>query len=48
MCAKAHGIRTYGGSCFHGGAIWLNDPILVMDDIIFDIMGLPKVNEDLA
>ena len=34
--------------CFYGGRIWLNDPIPVMVDIIFDIMGLPKVDKDLA
>ena len=28
--------------------LWLNNPIQVTVDLIFDIMGLPKVDEDLA
>ena len=46
--SEAYACIKYLLACFHGGTIWLNDPIPVMVDIIFDIMGFPKVDEDLA
>ena len=45
---EANACIKYLLACFHGGTLWLNDPIPVMVDIIFDIMGFPKVDEDLA
>ena len=33
---------------FHGGMLWLNEPIPVMVDLIANIMGLSKAGEDLT
>ena len=35
-------------ACFHGGMLWLDNPIPVMVDLIAEITGLPKAGEDLA
>ena len=33
---------------FHGGMLYLNEPISVIVDLIINIMSLPKVGEDLV
>ena len=35
-------------ACFHGGKLWLNEPIQVTVDLIANITRFPKVGEDLT